>query len=498
MKKSFHAFLLLLSAAPLPVLAQGSADALKNLEAAIKKESESRPAATGPAQGYPGRSAPGRVAFAQIQAAIAKGETRQTEERLPQLAMYFASDEVHQQILKLGAALREERAAKQNAYVAEINAAVNQASDAVHRAKSAEELDAPLKNLSQFRDQGGSDHISDAEQSALRKVEPAITFLKHWQDYLAAQKSGSSERARQSLRDLATYGTSGFIPRSQVLAELQKYLSERESTEPPPPGQVDQIVEKAKSLDQVAEAMKQLQKIQRHSGHLNAEVTATLMVLVSIERTYREFQAGLPTKLEAWSTQTPDRTSPAVTPLKVQLLLLVLPRYLDVPADLNPQPRETVQAYLQRIVDQARARADSALMTRARDAQRFFATGYNPFSIDMATTFMTAAKNQEAAGQYMLAVVSYQNVLRNGGEAAPAKLIGEKLAALKAAHPQEYDEGMKIFLNADYPRLFPKVGSTKDHVETPPAALPIPPAATGSPTAPPRTAASATPSTTPR
>jgi hypothetical protein len=265
---------------------------------------------------------------------------------------------------------------------------------------------------------------------------------------------------------------------------LQKYPTEREAAEAPPLGQVDEIVTKVKSLDQVADGIKELRNIQGRSGYVGAEVAATLTALVSIERTYREFQAGLPTKLEAWSTQTPDRTSPAIIPLKVQLLLLVLPRYLNVPADLAPKPSENVSAYLQRIVDEARARADSALMTRARDAQRFFASGYNPFSTDMATAFMTAAKNQETAGQYMLAVVSYQNALRNGGEAVPAKLIGEKLAALKAAHPQEYEEGMKIFLGSDYPRLFPRAGSFKDHhMETPPAALPIPPGASAAPTA---------------
>ena len=502
-KKTFCAFLtLLVSILPLPVVAQGSADALKNLEAAIKKEIASKPAPTGPAlQGYRDRSDGGRAWFAQIQTFIANGELRRAEEQLTQFPMYFASDEVQQQTLKLAAALKAEREAKQNAHIAEVNAAIKQASDAVHSAKKPEDLDDALKNLLRFQSHylGSSEQISDAERSTLSKVEPALAFLKHWQDYLAAQQSGNAERARQSLGALISDGNSDLIPRSQVLAELQKYPTEQEATPGPPPRpeQIDEIVAKIKDLDGVAEAIQELRKMQtRSSGYTASEVAAAVNALVSIERTYREFKAGLPTKIEATPTQTPDRTSAAIMPLRVQLLLLVLPRYLNAPADLVPKSHETVQDYLKRVMDEARARADSALMTRARDVQRFFMSGFNSFSTDMGTALMTAAKNQETAGQYMLAVISYQNALRNGGEAVPAKLIGEKLAALKAAHPQEYDEAMKNLLapsRYDYPP-FPRTAPTPVPIETQ-AALPIPPA---NASAPPKAVASATPSTTPR
>ncbi|HEY6112066.1 MAG TPA: hypothetical protein VIV62_06090 [Chthoniobacterales bacterium] len=479
--------------------AQGIAEALKNLEAAIKKEIESKPAPTGPAlQGYRDRSDGGRAAFAQIQTAIANGENRRAEEQLTQMQMYFASDEVHQQTLKLAAALKAEREAKQNAHIAEVNAALKQASDAVHRAKTPEDLDDALDNLLRFHSdyQGVSDHTSEAERSTLSKVEPALTFLKHWQDYLAAQQSGSAERARQSLGTLLSSGNSELLPRSRVLAELQKYPTEREAkAEPPGPEQIDEIVAKVKSLEGLGDAIRELRKIQSRSR--SDAVTSTLNALVPIERTYREFQAGLPTRLDASSMYGLDPISFAVIPLRAQLLLLVLPRYLNAPADLVPKPRESVQAYLQRVIDEARARADIALLTRARDAQRFLAPGSNQSNTDMAITLMTAAKNQETAGQYMLAVISYQNALRNGGEAVPAKLIGEKLAALKAAHPQEYDEAMKNLLwpsRYDYPAPFPRAAPTPVPMETQ-AALPIPAAGASAPAKP---AASASPSTTPR
>lgn len=382
MKKTVCTLLALLFVLASTVIAQGTADALKNLERAIKREIDSKPAPkSAAAHEYRDRPEGGRSAFAQIQIAIANGEIDRADQQLAQLAMYFTSDEVQQQILKLAAALKQEQEAKQNTYAAEVNAALKQASDAVRSAKSPEDLDGALKNLSRFRNQGMSDRFSEVVRSALGRVEPSLTFLKYWQDYLAAQKSGSAERARQSLQNLSSSGTSDLIPRSQVLAELQKYPTEQDAkADASRPEQIDEIVAKVKNLDEVADAIKELRKIQgRSHGYGSSDpVTATLNALVSIEKNYREFQAGLPTRLEWPPMQVPDLTSPAITPLRVQLLLLILPRYLNAPADLAPKPRETVHAYLQRVTDEARARADSALMTRARDAQRFFCFRVQP------------------------------------------------------------------------------------------------------------------------
>jgi hypothetical protein len=264
MKKLFSTLvLILLFVLPLRA-AESSADAVKNLEAAIKKEIEGRPRPndTETQSYYRGRD-PGRGLLGQIELTIASGETSRVEEMLAQLPTYFTSDEVRQQILKVSAAIKQERDAKENAYVSELNAALKRASDALHAAKSTEDLDEPQKNLSAFRNQDGSGRISDAARLALRKVETTLNFLRYWQDYLAAQKTGNTVRARQSLQELTNQDSSDLMPRSQLIAELQRYPTEQETKiEAPRPEQIDEIVAKVKTLDRLGDAINVLRKIQ--------------------------------------------------------------------------------------------------------------------------------------------------------------------------------------------------------------------------------------------
>jgi hypothetical protein len=310
-------------------------------------------------------------------------------------------------------------------------------------------LDEPIKGLSRFRNSSYSDRNSEEVRAALNKVDPAINFLKRWQEYVIARKGANPERPRQILHDLTSNDNGDLVPRSQLLAELQKYPTEQETRSAGPRlEQIDEIVSKANSLDRVPEAIKELRAIQsrRPPSPGSDGLTGTLNALISIDRTYREFQAGLPTKLDGPAMGPQDLASAAVTPLKAQLLLLVLPRYLNAPPDLNPRPSETVQGYLQRVIDEARARTDGGLLSRARDAQKLLTGSYQTTNEPQGMALIAAAKNQEAAGQYAFAVASYQNALRNGADAVPAKWIGEKLTALKQAHPTEYEEGIRLFL----------------------------------------------------
>jgi hypothetical protein len=114
-----------------------------------------------------------------------------------------------------------------------------------------------------------------------------------------------------------------------------------------------------------------------------------------------------------------------------------------------PKPGETVDAYIQRVADQAKAAGDVPLMTRARDVQRWLgAGGYQGGSENNpAITMFMAGQNQETAGQFMLAIMSYENALRIGRDDVPAKAIGDRLKALQTEHPGEFEEAMKNILN---------------------------------------------------
>jgi hypothetical protein len=112
-----------------------------------------------------------------------------------------------------------------------------------------------------------------------------------------------------------------------------------------------------------------------------------------------------------------------------------------------PKLGETVAGYLNRMVEEGKARGDAHLIIQARSVQRWLATGSYMSSADSpGVSLFAAGQNQEAAGQYLLAIVSYQNALKSGDDAVPAKQIGERLAALKSAHPQEYDQAINSLL----------------------------------------------------
>jgi hypothetical protein len=68
---------------------------------------------------------------------------------------------------------------------------------------------------------------------------------------------------------------------------------------------------------------------------------------------------------------------------------------------------------------------------------------------------LLAGINQEAAGQYALAVVSYQNALKVSDTTIPAKFIGARLAAIKKDHSEDYDDGMRTLTSPPAGRNVP-------------------------------------------
>src|SRR3954471_330792 len=342
---------------------QSTVEALKNLESAMRKELNT----SGNRPDQDRRREAERFVISgtsQIETDIDSGELYRVEDVLSQVGLYFSSEEVRQQVTALRAAIKRDRETKENARIAEINTKLKQAGDAIRNAKNPEDLDETLKNLSSYRKFSGSQRDSEEAKAVVSKLQSNIQFVRSWQEYLAARKSDNRERCRQALQNL----TSGenifeFMPRSQLLAELEKYIPQstprpetrtREATgEPASPEQVAAVVSKAKTLDAIPDAINELRIMQmkiRPSPSSSFDVLAmTMNSLSAVQKVYREFQAGFPTRLDNPQMYNPDMTSPAVIPLRAQLLLLILPRHLGVSGDLMPQSAETVDQYLQRI-----------------------------------------------------------------------------------------------------------------------------------------------------
>jgi hypothetical protein len=129
------------------------------------------------------------------------------------------------------------------------------------------------------------------------------------------------------------------------------------------------------------------------------------------------------------------------------LMKLVLPRYLGAPKDTAARSDESVTGFLERVIEEAKAREDSDLASRAREVLKTMsrANTYTGQDVTGLNAYVSGQK-QEQAGQYELAVVSFQQALKSGSDLVPAKAIGAHLDAIKAGHPDEYNQGVERFL----------------------------------------------------
>jgi hypothetical protein len=215
---------------------------------------------------------------------------------------------------------------------------------------------------------------------------------------------------------------------------------------------IEAVLAKIKSLDDIQAALGELRQLRSESSNYerNEEVNAVLSALMPLDRTYQEFKAGLATSLELNNNfGNPLSVGNAtLARLKADLMLLMIPRYVGAPAGTQAKPGEDVVQFLTRLGDEAKASGNVATVLRVRETLRLVQRGntYSSGDISGMSSFISA-QNQETAKQPMLAVISYQAALKSGSDLVPAKLIGERLEAIKAEFPKEYEAGMERVLN---------------------------------------------------
>ena len=454
-----------------PLLADDTADALKALQAAVEKEAaQKNPEAAQTksedegSENYGRRGDMGMMFLAQVRAAIARGEPSQLDELLNQIPVYLKSEAVRDAADKLRTAVNAERAAKDQEFAARIDAAITAASKAVQDAKKPADLDETLSSLARLQEQGDG-RYSDRYRARIDKVQNARQFVVRWQDYLANLDSGNLQQAIQNLQNASNENSANMIPRSEILAKIEELTKAKQGGS----GQgqetlaqkISKILDKTKSLDAIPAAIDALNELQRQLGssnNYNDPVVATRNELKSILQAYRAYQAGIPCQLPARPNGSNPETveaSTAVLPLRVELLLLTAPRILNVGENLKPAAGETMDKYLARVMADAQERADAGLIGRVRELQDSLSGKQNMGNSLGFLQTLLAAQNQEAAGQFAPAVISYQLTLKSGGELVPAKAIGLRLEGIKTAHPEDFEKGMQLFLNnqtPSYPR----------------------------------------------
>lgn len=430
------------------------------------------------------------------------GSEQNLLETLNQLPGYFTSEAVLAQIAILQSEIRSERETEDKAILDDVQGALAHAGKAVRESQKPADLDGPIAELGKFRQRGDRGQVSEQVRAALYQVEPTLQFVTQWQNYLSAMDTGNAQAAQDALRNLSGANGPSLMPRSEILKLLAHPKPPKSSgndpEQPSPTEAVEKILADTKSLADMESSLRQLRKLQESRSNSNRMdlINQLIQSILPIDKAYQDYKAGLATNIEiSQNFGGGTEIGNAVIPrLKVELMLLMLPRYIGAPEGTRAQPGEDVLSFLNRLATEAKNRGDINVAIRSREALRLLQRGTAFSGSDTAgLSALVSGQNQETAGQYMVAVISYQTSLKSGSDLVPAKLIGERLAAIQSAHPKEFEAGMERFLNPPVSRYegMPGIQSRPNGMPDPrggqpaPPALLIPPAPVSSPTAAP-------------
>ena len=417
--------------------------ALQTLDAAIREAAKDRPK-NERANRFEEYDGAGVMMLVQVRSSIATGRSRETERQLEQMTA-AATAPVSKAALELLAAIRTENEAKEKAVLTRAESLLADASKVVENARIAADLDGTLQALNSF--QGSrEDGYDDQRNPAQGKVSAAYRFVTSWQDYLAAIAADDWQKASEGLREASGNTEGKLVARSQILTMLEQVKGKQQAA---PRERAREIVQRVRSLDEIDSTLAALRELQNRpgmSGGYNDLGTILQTQLTMIRDGYVHHKEGLPFSVQLRSSLMSNQASNEeadrlLLPLKNQLIRLVVPRFLRVQEPLRAS--ESLDGYLERIRAQAFERFDIRLVARVLELRNKVTSASNQSQIPETLQLLLTAQNQEEASQFFPAVVSYEKVLKLGGELVPAKLIGARLEAIRATHPKEYEAGVQ-------------------------------------------------------
>lgn len=210
-----------------------------------------------------------------------------------------------------------------------------------------------------------------------------------------------------------------------------------------------------KNLDDLPPIITQLTKTvapRRYGAGPYYDSSVIVAELNQIYKAHAAFKAGSYNQAIQVGTAAPydgGGTMPSVETIRLRNLLLaeVLPRYLEISGYGDMRAGENPSQFLMRLADEATAKGDWDMVQRVLDAYRLSAfaaraPAWLQGEITACAAFLNG-QNFEKAGQFSLAVSSYQNVLRQSGKHVPLKEAGERLAVIKKDHPEVFATATK-------------------------------------------------------
>jgi hypothetical protein len=364
----------------------------------------------------------------------------------------FASSEVKDEAEKGMAELRARKADHEETFVKNTQAAIDRLAKTALDQTTSEALDPLIKEAADLRVTNYGDS-SDAMQRTQNEISYFQNFLRLWQDYLFAQESNDQSKAQDTVRNLLGYSDfQAFLPRSRLLKILTPTGSKKTGA-----GMLlrdDGAVELLKHINRIED----IDPAIKDWSTKYQKTDSNSRIVSALRRAQSTYQSAL-SRGQVSYIETDDTSSPVFARLRNQIFTASLASELGLRKTLPPQADEAVADYLQRVYSELEKQGDYAKLKRAVEATRIpvmSMRGYFPRDLNPRYNGLCAylaGQNQEQAGQWMAATVSYQQGLRDGLDFVPAKIIGQRLDELKKQHPAEYRQGMAAFLGDTSPAM---------------------------------------------
>jgi hypothetical protein len=439
-------------------------DRVAELKHAVEKEAADRVNAPNNPNGFvnPGMS----PAFidATIDQVISQMENpaygTNMDAQLAQITSMYTSTEVQEATTNLLNEIKKERKEKTDAEIAGLKALMTRAGQVITQAKKPEDLDDLIAEMSKHGNNPyGGNPALQGNQELSRQFSSAFEFVKKWQDYLAHLANGQTDQARNDLQMLSNnnYGE-GLLPRSKLL-EMESPDRLLAQTGKPAPAsstpvmQAQGLLDGMKTLDDIKPTLQKLEPLRQSDMQ---ELQNVYNQLSQMQATYEDLKAGLPPQSNVnYGYNQSGITVPPV--IRAQMLLLTLQSRFDSFKGPPPAPDEKPVDFVDRVIADAMSRQDWELLRQADSARgsltKNLGLGYAA-SFSGGVESIIAAAHQEAAGQFALAVQSYQTALKSDDAAIPAKIIGDKLAAIQRDHPKEFADGMQLTVSPPAPHYY--------------------------------------------
>jgi len=446
-----------------PIHATPLDDRITELKHAVEKEAAGRANGANNPNGFVNPGLNPQFIDAQIDQVVSQMDNPSygnMDAQLAQITSMYTSTEVQEATTNLLNEIKKERKDRVDGEIADAKALLARAGQAITQAKKPEDLDNLIEAMGKHtNNRYGGNSALQSNPELLQQFSSAYEFVKQWQNYLAHLATGQTEQARGDLQNLSNNnGGDGLLPRSKLL-ELEspdRLLAQSGKPSPTvstPAAQAQAILDGMKTLDDIKPALAKLAPLRQ--GDM-AELQSIYGALSEMQQNYEDMKAGLPAQLSI--NYSYDQGSVSIpSAIRREMFLFALQTRFESFKGSPPGPDEKPVDFVDRVIADATSRQDWELLRRA-DAARANLTpnlspGYAAFYPGGVDSII-AATHQEAAGQFTLAVRSYEQALQNNDPAIPAKIIGDKLAAIQRDHPKEFADGMQLTVTPPAPRYY--------------------------------------------